>query len=89
MSSDSLLLLELFGSSPGATSGAFLDDSFCGDQGYPPGVTLTTCAGSGADPRRSCGALSVASSLAPASIENCSFACTLTNRRCSSLAHFR
>ena len=91
MSSKSLLF-ELSGSSAGATTGALLDNLFCGDSGNPLGVTVTAFASSRADSARSRCMLSLASCLAALSIENCFLAgatgVALTNGSCSSLVNF-
>ena len=88
MSSESLLL-ELSGSSAGATAGALLDDPLCGDSGNRPWVTVAAFASSVADSARSRCALSLASCLAASSIRNYSLAgamvIVLTNRPRSSL----
>ena len=83
------LLLELSGTSAGATAGALLDDPLCGDSGNPLRVTVAAFASSVADSARFRCALSQTSCLAASSIENCSLAgavvVALTNRLCSSL----
>ena len=86
MSSQSLLLLELSGSTGGAATMALLDEPFCGDTGNPPEVTVAVFAYSSADSARSRCALSLASCLAASSIEKGSFAVALMYRRLSSLA---
>jgi len=68
------------------TTPALLTDPFCSHSGNPLGVTVTVFGSSVADSARSRCALSLASYLAAASIENCSFAGALTNRPSSSLA---
>ena len=59
--SESLLLLELFGSPAGAANVTLLNEPLCGDTGNPPGVTVAGFASSSADSARSRFALYLAS----------------------------
>jgi len=87
MFSELLLLLELARSPAGAATGALLSKPLCGDSRNPPGETGTAFPSSVADSARSCWGLSLASSLAASSIENCFFVSGLTKGPCSSPAH--
>jgi len=86
LSGSLLLLLELSGSPASAATGALLADPFCGESENPPRVTVATFTNSVADSARSRCVLSLASSLAASSIENCFFVGLLTNHPYSSLA---